>query len=168
MEKGWKCSLRGWRRPSKKRTSFETLSRQLRGRAFLQVLTFFICGPGPHLRVLLDKEGSDELPLVTSARQKFHLEQALVHLLDFARSLLPPSPPAARSLSLINTQLWSWARVEREAQDVILASESLRRAALEIGLVSGREVTKDDVLDKLFGEFCIGSSFRSLSASLLL
>lgn len=47
---------------------------------------------------------------------------------------------------------------ERKAPDVVLASEALRRAAFEIGAVSGRQVAPDDVLDRLFGDFCIGPS----------
>jgi tRNA modification GTPase len=36
-------------------------------------------------RALLDREGAEELPLVSSARQRYHLERALSHLLDFGR-----------------------------------------------------------------------------------
>lgn len=38
----------------------------------------------------------------------------------------------------------------------MLAAEDLRDAAHEIGLVSGLAVQGEDVLDRLFGQFCIG------------
>ena len=48
---------------------------------------------------------------------------------------------------------------DQPPSNIIFAAESLRDAANEIGKVSGMSVKVDDVLDRLFGEFCIGEFF---------
>ncbi len=40
--------------------------------------------------------------------------------------------------------------------DLALAAEGLRRAAREVGLVAGKEVDSEQVLEEIFAEFCIG------------
>ncbi|KAL7413196.1 hypothetical protein BDY24DRAFT_390846 [Mrakia frigida] len=86
-------------------------------------------GVGRFVKERFSSGTSLESPLITNERHRHHLTQALVHLKFFLDQ--PPS-------------------------EIIFAAESLRDAANEIGKVSGMSVKVDDVLDRLFGEFCIG------------
>lgn len=45
--------------------------------------------------------------------------------------------------------------IETPQEDVVLAAEELRQAANALGRITGR-VDVEDVLDVLFGQFCIG------------
>ncbi|KDQ21083.1 hypothetical protein BOTBODRAFT_183736 [Botryobasidium botryosum FD-172 SS1] len=67
-------------------------------------------------------------PLITQERHRVHLQRASEYLDAF---------------------------LETDAHDVVLGAEELRYAAVEIGMVSGM-VGVEDVLDVVFGEFCIG------------
>ncbi len=72
--------------------------------------------------------GSDEAPALTQARHRHHLEQCLGSL----RAALAQRAGASE-----------------------LAAEDLRRAADALGRVTGA-VDVEDVLDAVFGRFCIG------------
>ena len=74
----------------------------------------------------------EEAPLITSTRQRHHLEAAQKHLAQF--------------LSILNHQ-----------GDLALAGEHLRNAAKQISLitVSGR-IDTEEMLNVLFQSFCIG------------
>jgi len=72
----------------------------------------------------------EEAPSITSSRQRFHLSQCLIHLENFIKI------------------------VERGG-DLALAGEQLRKAAKQIGSITGRIYT-EEMLDVLFRSFCIG------------
>lgn len=72
--------------------------------------------------------GMTELPLITDARHRYHLEECLGFLQAFVNT--PGNAP-------------------------VEAAEELRYAALALGKVTGR-VDVEDVLDALFAGFCIG------------
>ncbi|CDZ98440.1 Mitochondrial GTPase [Phaffia rhodozyma] len=93
---------------------------------------FLTDGLGKSVKMMFEtgQGGSgEESPLITHQRHRHHLQKSLHHLQSFLAE--PPS-------------------------NIILATEYLRLAAREIGKVSGREIGLEDVLDRLFGEFCIG------------
>jgi len=77
---------------------------------------------------LLDGQNNSEVPLITHARHRVHLESAL----RFLEAFLDTSP-----------------------EDVVLGAEELRYAAQAIGKVSGL-IDIEDVLDAVFRDFCIG------------
>ncbi|KAH9894153.1 tRNA modification GTPase TrmE [Cubamyces lactineus] len=78
---------------------------------------------------LLTEDGSRaEEPLITHARHRTHLENALQFLDAFLQT-----PP----------------------EDVVLAAEELRYAAQAIGKISGL-IDVEDILDAVFRDFCIG------------
>ncbi|OSD01803.1 tRNA modification GTPase TrmE [Trametes coccinea BRFM310] len=79
-------------------------------------------------QLLADDAPRTEDPLITHARHRVHLSNALEHLQEF----LDTSP-----------------------DDVVLAAEELRYAANAIGKISGL-VHVEDVLDAIFRDFCIG------------
>ena len=68
-------------------------------------------------------------PSLTQARHRAHLTACCEDLDEF----LANQPP----------------------QDIVLASECLRRALREIGKLTGR-ITSEDILDVIFRDFCIG------------
>ncbi|KAJ2402907.1 mitochondrial splicing system protein [Coemansia sp. RSA 2559] len=72
-----------------------------------------------------------QMPL-TKARHREHLQRCLDHLVEFQQ---------------INSS--------DDATTVVLAAEELRRAADSLGRITGK-VGIEDVLDALFGQFCIG------------
>ena len=41
------------------------------------------------------------------------------------------------------------------ADDIVLASQALRRALREIGKITGK-ITSEEILDVIFKDFCIG------------
>ncbi|KAI9500170.1 hypothetical protein BX070DRAFT_182692, partial [Coemansia spiralis] len=72
-------------------------------------------------------ESSDKTQMpLTNARHREHLERCMAHLVAF-----------------------------EQVDDVVLAAEELRRAADALGRITGR-MEIEDVLDALFGQFCIG------------
>ncbi|KAJ2516272.1 mitochondrial splicing system protein [Coemansia sp. RSA 1939] len=73
-----------------------------------------------------------QMPL-TKARHREHLQKCLGHLVEFQR---------------IN-------QADDAAMVVVLAAEELRRAGDSLGRITGK-VGIEDVLDALFGQFCIG------------
>ena len=72
----------------------------------------------------------DEAPSITSSRQRFHLHQCLVHLKNFIG-------------------------IVKRSGDLALAGEQLRKAAKQIGSITGKIYT-EEMLDVLFRSFCIG------------
>jgi tRNA modification GTPase len=77
-------------------------------------------------RRVVDYFSGGEAPVITRARHRALLERALQHLSAFS----PDDKPE-------------------------LACENLRRAAVEIGKITGK-IQVDELLDVVFGEFCIG------------
>ncbi|KAJ7667621.1 tRNA modification GTPase TrmE [Mycena polygramma] len=77
---------------------------------------------------LTDNGASSEMPLITHARHRVHLESA------------------ARFID---------AFLATSADDIVLGAEELRYAARAVGKVSGL-IDVEDVLDALFRDFCIG------------
>lgn len=76
----------------------------------------------------IDGNGEDREPLITQARHRIHLENALQYLDAFM--MMGP-------------------------ENVVFAAEELRYAAQEVGKVSGA-IGVEDILDTVFKEFCIG------------
>jgi tRNA modification GTPase len=99
-------------------------------------------------------EGAD---MAVSALTGQGMEQLKDHLVVRARSLLPPEGEAAfnaRHRQLLRKVL---AAVEEAAaaSETLLAAEALRRARAALDRVTGRAGV-EDMLDSLFGRFCIG------------
>ena len=82
---------------------------------------------GAAARASLDVGGSGTA-LITQARHRYHIEACRRHLNAF---------------------------FESAEGDVELRAEDLRKAAFELGRITGR-VDVEDVLDQVFGRFCIG------------
>ncbi|KAJ1664143.1 mitochondrial splicing system protein [Coemansia sp. RSA 1813] len=78
-----------------------------------------------------ERSNKTQMPL-TKARHRVHLQRCLDHLAEFQQ---------------INN-------IE-DTETVVLAAEELRRAADALGAITGK-VGIEDVLDALFGQFCIG------------
>ncbi|KAG8953699.1 mitochondrial splicing system protein [Tulasnella sp. 424] len=76
----------------------------------------------------IDSNGEDREPLITQARHRIHLQNALQYLDAF---------------------------MAMGSEDVVFAAEELRYAAQEVGKVSGA-IGVEDILDTVFKEFCIG------------
>ena len=75
----------------------------------------------------------NEAPLITSSRQRNHMQSAHNHLSNFVEILC------------------------QEQGDLALAGEQLRKAARQIGYITtGGKIGTEEVLDVLFGSFCIG------------
>ncbi|KAI0301868.1 hypothetical protein B0F90DRAFT_1715971 [Multifurca ochricompacta] len=94
----------------------------------------FVAGLATELQdrynLIQDAEGEDtNVPLITHARHRVHLESALEFLDAF---LDTPAP-----------------------EDIVLGAEELRYAAQAVGKISGL-VDVEDVLDAIFNQFCIG------------
>ncbi|KAG8960218.1 mitochondrial splicing system protein [Tulasnella sp. 408] len=88
---------------------------------------------GDFVQVLRDRfdisgGGEDREPLITQARHRIHLENALQYLDAF---------------------------MEMGPENVVFAAEELRYATQEVGKVSGA-IGVEDILDTVFKEFCIG------------
>ena len=74
---------------------------------------------------------AEEAPLITSSRQRFHLERCRAELDEFLNLVRQPNG------------------------DLALAGHRLRMAARQIGYITGR-IDAEEVLDVLFNSFCIG------------
>ncbi|KAJ2656060.1 mitochondrial splicing system protein [Coemansia sp. RSA 1200] len=89
-----------------------------------------------HIRRSWESSGNvidkTQMPL-TKARHREHLQKCLDHLVEFQR---------------IN-------QADDAAMVVVLAAEELRRAGDSLGRITGK-VGIEDILDALFGQFCIG------------
>lgn len=78
--------------------------------------------------IAMDQIGSFESPVLTQSRHRLHLETCIEHLGHFFAG---------------------------EEADTELRAEDLRQAANALGRITGR-VDAEDVLDQIFGRFCIG------------
>ena len=81
-------------------------------------------------------------------------------IVTMARSLLPREGEAAlrRRQRAALAEACDWLRIDaasREADDLILLAERLRLAASALDRITGRAGV-EDMLDALFGRFCIG------------
>lgn len=92
-----------------------------------------------------------------SAKTGFGISDLILHLTDAAQVLLPPPDSFAinarqRALLFDTAQSISQASV---AADPLVVAEELRQARLALDALTGRAST-EDMLDTLFGRFCIG------------
>ncbi|KAG8930661.1 mitochondrial splicing system protein [Tulasnella sp. 418] len=88
----------------------------------------FLSGFSQVLRDKYDAGETGNEPLITTARHRAHLENAVKFLDTF---------------------------MEMDANEVVFAAEELRYAAQEVGRISGL-IDVEEVLDSIFKEFCIG------------
>lgn len=82
------------------------------------------------------------------------------HIVDMARTLLPREGEAAlrQRQRVVLAEARDWLCIDadsREARDLILLAERLRLAASALDRITGRAGV-EDMLDALFGRFCIG------------
>ena len=98
--------------------------------------------------------------LMLSAATGEGMDRLHAHIVEMARTLLPREGEAALRLrqraALADAK--QWLAIEpgtREAADLILIAEWLRLAATALDRITGRAGV-EDMLDALFGRFCIG------------
>lgn len=98
--------------------------------------------------------------LILSATTGEGMDRLHRYIVDMARTLLPREGEAAlrqRQRAAL-TEAKQWLVIEsgtREAGDLILIAERLRLAATALDRITGRAGV-EDMLDALFGRFCIG------------
>jgi len=98
--------------------------------------------------------------LVLSATTGEGMDRLHRYIVDMARTLLPREGEAAlrqRQRAAL-AEARDWLTIEagsREARDLILLAERLRLAATALDRITGRAGV-EDMLDALFGRFCIG------------
>lgn len=98
--------------------------------------------------------------LALSATTGEGMEKLHRYIVDMARTLLPREGEAAlrRRQRFALAEARDWLIIEagsREARDLILLAERLRLAATALDRITGRAGV-EDMLDALFGRFCIG------------
>ena len=98
--------------------------------------------------------------LILSAATGEGMDALHGHIVDRARGLLPREGEAAlrRRQRAALSDARDWLCIEaasREARDLILLAERLRLAAAALDRITGRAGV-EDMLDALFGRFCIG------------
>jgi tRNA modification GTPase len=98
--------------------------------------------------------------LILSAATGEGMDQLHAYIVDMARTLLPREGEAAlrRRQRDALAEARAWLDIEagsREADDLILLAECLRLAAGALDRITGRAGV-EDMLDALFGRFCIG------------
>lgn len=98
--------------------------------------------------------------LILSAATGEGMDKLHNHIVETARTLLPREGEAAlrqrQRVALAETRDWlTIARGSREASDLILLAERLRLAGTALDRITGRAGV-EDMLDALFGRFCIG------------
>jgi len=98
--------------------------------------------------------------LVLSATTGEGMDRLHRYIVDMARTLLPREGEAAlrerQRVALAEARDWLTIEVgSREARDLILLAERLRLAATALDRITGRAGV-EDMLDALFGRFCIG------------
>ena len=123
-------------------------------------------GAGPELPQLIEVEAKTDDPshaaksdraLKLSARTGEGLGQLVETLTNTGRMLLPPPDAFAvnqRQRALLADAAQSLSRAA-QAKDLLIAAEELRQARLSLDALTGRAST-EDMLDALFGRFCIG------------
>jgi len=98
--------------------------------------------------------------LTLSAATGEGMDKLHAHIVEMARTLLPREGEAAlrqRQRAAL-AEAKQWLEIEpgsREAEDMILLAERLRLAAGALDRITGRAGV-EDMLDALFGRFCIG------------
>lgn len=98
--------------------------------------------------------------LTLSAATGEGMEHLHRHIVEMARTLLPREGEAAlrqRQRAALS-EAKQWLEIEsgtREAEDLILLAERLRLAGAALDRITGRAGV-EDMLDALFGRFCIG------------
>ncbi|WP_310498089.1 tRNA uridine-5-carboxymethylaminomethyl(34) synthesis GTPase MnmE [Sandarakinorhabdus sp.] len=109
----------------------------------------------------IDTHGPASLPskaLSVSALRGDGVAELRAWLTDWAKQLVRPGEPAllvnARHRAAFADAALS-LRAAAEASDPVLRAECLRTAAHAFGRVAGR-VDVDDVLDRIFSQFCVG------------
>ncbi len=94
---------------------------------------------------------------VVSAKSGDGISELIAHLIMLGRDLLPPPDTYA----INQRQRFSLAQAAQalilasEAEDLLVIAEELRQARLALDALTGRAST-EDMLDTLFGRFCIG------------
>mmetsp|Transcript_20410 Transcript_20410/g.54442 ORF Transcript_20410/g.54442 Transcript_20410/m.54442 type:complete len:121 (-) Transcript_20410:2338-2700(-) len=84
-----------------------------------------------HVQSTFKTTAGDSGPVITRARHRYHLEQAREALARFIEGVQTQSLP------------------------LDFATEDIRRATADIGAITG-QVGVEELLDKIFSEFCIG------------
>ena len=98
--------------------------------------------------------------LILSAATGEGMDKLHRYIVDMARTLLPREGEAAlrqrQRAALAEARQWLEIEIgSPEADDLILLAERLRLAATELDRITGRAGV-EDMLDALFGRFCIG------------
>lgn len=96
-------------------------------------------------QIIADQLAQGEDPLITRARHRHLLQQCAYYLAAYLANM-----PSAGSDAEAD-----FAEEGAEIMDLELRAEDLRQAALALGRIMGR-VDVEDVLDRIFGDFCIG------------
>jgi tRNA modification GTPase len=123
-------------------------------------------GQGPSHSQLLEVEAKtddpvhavkSDLAIKLSAKTGEGLNKLVAWLTDTGSRLLPPPDTFAinqRQNALLTDAAVSLIRAA-EAEDLLIIAEELRQARLALDALTGRAST-EDMLDALFGRFCIG------------
>jgi tRNA modification GTPase len=123
-------------------------------------------GTGPNLPQLIEIEAKTDDPahapksskaLKLSAKTGEGLGQLVALLTSKGRTMLPPPDAFAtnqRQRGLLTDATQSLDRAT-QAKDLLITAEELRQARLSLDALTGRAST-EDMLDALFGRFCIG------------
>lgn len=101
--------------------------------------------------------GKSAAALGLSAKTGQGLAELTAWLTSMAQTLLPPPDSFAinrRQRALLSDATQSLLRASN-AQDLLITAEELRQARLSLDALTGRACT-EDMLDALFGRFCIG------------
>ncbi|HWW56932.1 MAG TPA: tRNA uridine-5-carboxymethylaminomethyl(34) synthesis GTPase MnmE [Sphingopyxis sp.] len=98
--------------------------------------------------------------LILSATTGEGMDKLHSHVVEMARTLLPREGEAAlrQRQRIALAEAREWLTIEagsREARDLILIAERLRLAGAALDRITGRAGV-EDMLDALFGRFCIG------------
>jgi tRNA modification GTPase len=123
-------------------------------------------GAGPQHRNLLEVEAKADEPAHTqksekaiklSAKTGDGLSALVNWLIESGSSLLPPPDSFAinQRQQLLLTDASQSLQRAAEAHDLLITAEELRQARLALDALTGRAST-EDMLDALFGRFCIG------------
>ena len=73
----------------------------------------------------------------------------------FGEGETPVAVRARHLQALERCSLWLGAAIDSPAEQIEVMAENLRAAAMELGRITGR-IDVEDLLDSIFGDFCIG------------
>jgi tRNA modification GTPase len=141
-----------------------------RGRAALESADLILwlgpeggCGIAPNIieieakSDLVGTRAKSEAAIRVSAVSGTGMAELINHIVERAKKLLPP--PDGFALNLRQRDLLGDASQHLHAaarqDDMLIVAEHIRRARLSFDALTGRAHT-DDMLDVLFGRFCIG------------